>query len=25
VLEFKVALKPDKRIRRAPSGKGTDY
>jgi plastocyanin len=25
VLEVKVALKPDKRIRRAPSGKGTDY
>jgi len=25
VLEFSVALKPDKRIRRAPSGKATDY
>jgi plastocyanin len=25
VLEFSVALKPDKRIRRAPSGKPTDY
>jgi plastocyanin len=24
-LEFSVALKPDKRIRRAPSGKATDY
>ena len=25
VLEFSVALKPDKRIRRAPSGKPSDY
>ena len=25
VLEFSVALKPDKRIRRAPGGKPTDY
>jgi plastocyanin len=25
VLEFSVVLKPDKRIRRAPSGKPTDY
>ena len=25
VLEFSVALKPDKRIRRAPGGKSTDY
>ncbi|HKB56772.1 MAG TPA: methylamine utilization protein [Lacunisphaera sp.] len=25
VLEFSVALKPDKRIRRAPSGKSIDY
>ncbi|HVZ65152.1 MAG TPA: hypothetical protein VG936_11320 [Lacunisphaera sp.] len=25
VLDFSVALKPDKRIRRAPSGRSTDY